>query len=300
MVELSCEGDVRRASAFTKSYAGDTFNTAVAAARLGSKTAYVTRVGDDPFALDLLQTLKQENIDTRYVKTMADAQTGLYFISQLENGRRDFLYYRKNSAASMLCPEDIDEDAIRNAKIVYASGITLALSESAYKAVFKAFSLARRHGVMTAFDPNFRRRLWRTADQAFDALNQLIPYIDIILPSIPEDTEAVIGLQRPDQVIDFFSFKDVKVVVVKAGNRGCFLHYKRKTEHIPAMRVQPMDLTGAGDAFNGGFLHGLADQQSLVDCARLGVTVAGLRVQHLGVLKSLPDKDAVYARAFSL
>ncbi len=298
MVELSCEGDVRYAKSFTKSYGGDTINTAVAARRLGSSAGFLTRIGDDPFAHVLKETLIQEGIDVTGVKSI-EGQTGLYFVSVDADAQRKFYYYRKNSTASTLGPEDVNPNLVSEANIVYSSGITLALSESARKAVLKAFKIAKDNGKTTAFDPNFRSTLWKSQEAALDALNEIIPLVDIILPSCPEDTEKIIGFNKPDQIIDYFLYKGVQMVVVKAGEQGCYLGFKNQKAHIPAMNIKPVDTTGAGDAFNGGFLHGLTSQQSLLDCAKLGNTAAGLKVLNRGSLHVMPYKDAVYSRVFS-
>ncbi|HEY9685721.1 MAG TPA: sugar kinase [Coleofasciculaceae cyanobacterium] len=297
MLELSCEGDLRHARNFTRNFGGDTLNTAVAAQRLGSSVAYITRLGNDAFALALQESMLKEGIQIMSSRA-AKGTTGMYFVSVDGEGEREFVYHRQNSAASYLGPEDINPDVIKSAKIVYSSGITMAISDSARKAVVKAFKIAREAGIMTAFDPNYRDILWHSEEKAVDALNEILPLTDIILPSFPEDT-AMIGFKRPEQVLDYFQFKGVKLVVVKAGSQGCLVGYKREVQKVAAMPIKAVDTTGAGDAFNGGFLHGLATDESLINCARFAVTTAGLKVLNRGSAAAMPMRDAVYSRAFS-
>lgn len=298
MLELSCEGDLRVARVFNRSFGGDTLNTAVAAARLGSSVGYVTRIGNDAFALALQELILKEGIQISPNRP-TKGPTGLYFVSVDNEGQREFVYYRQKSAASMLSPEDISVELIKNSKIVYASGITLAISDTARQSVIKAFKVAREHGIMTAFDPNYREMLWQSEEKTVDALNELLPYVDVFLPSFPDDTTTLINFNKPEQVVDYFLFKGVKLVVVKAGAQGCYLGYKKEIQHIPAMSIKAIDTTGAGDAFNGGFLHGLANQESLINCAKLGITTASLKVLNRGSATAMPSKDAVYSRAFS-
>lgn len=298
MLELSCEGDLRHARTYTRGFGGDTMNTAVAARRLGSQVAYITRLGNDSFAGALHELMLKEGLHVPATRT-AKASTGLYFVSVDGEGQREFEYYRQNSAASLLGPDDINPDLIRSAKIVYASGITLAISDSARKAVIKAFKIAREAGAMTAFDPNYREALWQSEERAVDALNEILPLVDVFLPSFPEDTASMIGFNKPEQVLDYFLFKGVKLIAVKAGAQGCWIGYKKEVQHIPAMPAKAVDTTGAGDAFNGGFLHGLATEESLVNCAKLAITTAGLKVLNRGSANAMPVRETVYSRAFN-
>jgi 2-dehydro-3-deoxygluconokinase len=298
MLELSCEGDLRVARTFNRGFGGDTYNTAVAAARLGSSVTYVTRIGNDAFALALQENIVKEGIQLVPTRP-AKAPTGLYLVSVDTEGQRDFVYYRKDSAASQLGPEDITPEMIKSAKVVYASGITMGISDRARKAVVKAFTLAQEAGVMTAFDPNYREILWQSEEKTVDAMNEILPLVDVFLPSFPEDTAMMIGFNRPEQVLDYFLFKGVKLIAVKAGAQGCYLGYKKEMMHIPAMSVKAIDTTGAGDAFNGGFLHGLVTGESLLQCAKLGITTASLKVLNRGSAGAMPARDAVYSRAFS-
>lgn len=298
MLELSSEGDLKQARVFNRSFGGDTLNTAVAAARLGSEVAYITRFGNDAFALALQDMIVKEGIQIT-PKRNGKGATGLYFVTVDQEGQRDFVYYRQHSAATQLNPDDISVELIRNSKIVYSSGITLAISPSARQATLKAFRLAREHGVMTAFDPNYRAGLWESEEKTVDAFNEILPWVDIFMPSFPDDTISMINFNKPEQVVDYFLFKGVKLVVVKVGAQGCFLGYKREIQHVPAMSLKAIDTTGAGDAFNGGFLHGLAQSESLLNCAKLGITTASLKVLNRGSAVAMPNRDAVYNRAFS-
>jgi len=298
MLELSCEGDLRVARNFTRAFGGDTYNTAVAAARLGSSVTYVTRIGNDAFALALQENILKEGIQLTPTRPLK-GRTGMYLVSVDTEGQREFVYYRKDSAASRLSPDDITPDLIKSAKIVYASGITMGISESCRKAVIKAFTLAQELGVMTAFDPNYREIIWQGESRMMDAMSDIMPLVDVFMPSFPEDTSMFVGFNRPEQVLDYFLFKGTKLVVVKAGAQGCYLGYKKEMMHIPAMSVKAVDTTGAGDAFNGGFLHGLVNNESLQQCAKFGITTASLKVLNRGSAAAMPAKDAVYSRAFS-
>lgn len=295
MLELSCEGSVNTARAFGRHYGGDVFNVAVAAARLGSSVSFVTRLGQDVFAAGLQEMLQKEGIQPVPAKP-GRGGTSLYFVSSDAANGRNYVYYRDNSAVRQLGPNDITQSVLKGAKIVYASGITLAISDSARQATFKAFEMARKMGITTAFDPNYRSELWPSEERAVDALNNIVPLVDVLLPSFPRDTVSLINFQRPEQVLEYFLFKGVKLVVVKAGPQGCYLGYKREVQHLTAPPIKAIDSTGVGDAFNAGFLHGLANEESLVQCARLGITTATLKVLNRGSAMVMPTREAVYSR----
>jgi len=297
-MELSCEGDLRMARMFNRSFGGDTLNTAVAAARLGSSVSYITRLGNDAFALALQELILKEGIQLS-PNRQGKGSTGMYFVSIDTEAQREFVYYRQNSAGTQLSPEDISPELVKSAKVVYASGITMAISDSARKAVVKAFKIAREAGIMTAFDPNYRELLWQSEERTVDALNEILPYVDIFVPSFQEDTSMLINFNRPEQVLDYFLFKGIKLVVVKAGAHGCYIGYKKEVQHVPAIPIKAIDTTGAGDAFNGGFLHGIVTDESLLNCAKLGITTASLKVLNRGTAAAMPSKDAVYSRAFN-
>jgi 2-dehydro-3-deoxygluconokinase len=295
MAELSCTGELQRATHFVRDYAGDTFNTAVAAARLGSTVTFLTRQGQDAFAYGLQEMLLQEGIQIASTRP-SPQQTGLYLVAVDEKGERQFTYYRQNSAASELSVDDIRPNVIENCKILYASGITMAISESSKQATLKAFKIAREAGVMTAFDPNYRAALWPSTAHAVDALNEILPWVDVFLPSFPYDIVSLLTFKKPEQMVEFFLYKGVKLVVAKVADQGCYLGFKKEIEHYPAPTVHVVDTTGAGDAFNGGFLHGLSRGEALSRCAQFGLATAALKIVKPGSARAMPTRDSVYSQ----
>src|SRR3972149_1098464 len=115
MVELHSEEPIARADSFHKAYGGDTLNTLVAAPRLGPGTGFVTRVGDDPFAPFLLEAWRAEGIDVSHAR-LVEGFNGLYLISLLPGGEREFTYYRNGSAASTMTPADLDPSYLGGAR----------------------------------------------------------------------------------------------------------------------------------------------------------------------------------------
>src|SRR4030042_1579220 len=118
MVERFSEEPIAQARSFHKACGGDTLNTLVAAARLGASTGFVTRVGDDPFGAFLLESWRGEDIDVSHAR-LVEGFNGLYFISLLPEGEREFTYYRRGSAASTMTPADLDPAHIGGARVLH-------------------------------------------------------------------------------------------------------------------------------------------------------------------------------------
>lgn len=292
MVELFSEEPLAEAPAFVKTFGGDTCNVLVAAARLGTSTGFITRVGEDPFGPFLKQSWQAEGIDVSQARSV-DGFNGLYLISLLPGGEREFVYYRQGSAASTLQPTDLDEQFIAAARVLHLSGISQAISPSCRATVLAAAQMARRHGVRLAFDPNLRLRLWPLAE-AQDALAEVLPYVDIMVPSAPEESASLIGEGDPARVADHFLAAGVPLVAVKCGAAGVLVaHGEERTwvaAHVPD---QVRDTSGAGDVFDGAFLHGLLSGMTPARAARLGVVAAGLKLRSRGAIAGQPRRDEI-------
>jgi len=295
MAELSTQGALQTAESFVLDYAGDTFNTAVAVARLGSQAGFLTCHGQDAFAQGLRQRLKSEGIVDAGCRITSDP-TGLYFVSIDEAGEGQFTYYRQNSAASKLSEDDITVELIQNCKLVYSSGISMAISKSCRKAVSKAFQMARDFGSTTAFDPNYRVKLWDSSETAHSCFKEIAPYIDFCFPSYPLDAHYFSQpILSPEDLVIGFQSLDIPNVLVKAASQGVYVNCDGPIKHYPAYAVEHViNTTGAGDAFNGGFLHGLTQGKSMEACIQLGLVTAALKTTQAGTASGMPCKDTVY------
>jgi 2-dehydro-3-deoxygluconokinase len=138
---------------YVRGFGGDTSNMAIAAARLGARSAYVSRVGDDAFGRALLRLWADEGVDTRGVATDPTAPTGVYFVTHGPSGH-EFSYLRTGSAASRMDAATLPLDVIRGARLLHVSGISQAISASACDAVFGAIDAAKGAGARISFDPN--------------------------------------------------------------------------------------------------------------------------------------------------
>ena len=191
MIELFSDEPIGSADTFQRAYAGDTNNVLHMASRLGTSCGYVTRAADDHFGDYLLNAWRDNGIDTSAVRRVAGF-TAVHFISLLPGGDREFIYYRKGSAASTMTPDDLDSDYIAQARVLHVGGIIQAVSPSCRETVLSAVQIAGEKGVTVSFDTNLRANMW-TPSEAREALDEIVPHVDVLFISYPDETRRAPG-----------------------------------------------------------------------------------------------------------
>jgi 2-dehydro-3-deoxygluconokinase len=232
-------------------FGGDVSNTAVAAARQGARVAVFTALGRDFFGQDFIDLWDREGIDRSSVILRKDGRTGAYFISYREEGHV-FSYARAGSAASLISTEELPLVQIASARVLHASGISQAISESCADAVFAAIRHARANGTLVSYDTNLRLRLW-PLDRARATINAAVALSDIALPGL-DDARQLTGLDRPEEICAFYLGLGCRVVALTLGKNGTMVATPERQEVIAARPVEAVDATGAGDTFDGAFL----------------------------------------------
>jgi 2-dehydro-3-deoxygluconokinase len=278
------------ADSYVVGFGGDTSNCAIAAARMGAKTAYLSRVGSDVFGQRLMALWADEGVSAKGVIVEEGADTGLYFVNHDDDGHH-FSYRRKNSAASHLAPADISEDLLSSSRWLHFSGISQAISASAAEAVSHAMVLAKKHGTRISYDLNFRPGLW-SADAALQAAIGALKVCDVFFPSVDE-VRLLTGLHSATDIIHWAHAGGAKLVALKLGADGCLVSSGDKQTHIPSIQVDCVDATGAGDCFAGAFLSRLCAGQDPAGAAAFANAAAALSTQGYGAVAPLPRKDDV-------
>jgi 2-dehydro-3-deoxygluconokinase len=293
LVEFCTNEKLAYAETLHKYYGGDVLNTAVTASRLGSRVGFLTKVGNDHFRDYLMDSWQAENIDISCIK-IVEGYNGLYIVSREEENKKAFAYYRKKSAATTLSIEDINEEIIERSSIVYSTGITQSLSSSANAAVKKAFSIAGDKDCLVAYDPNYKATLM-DIEGAKAAMEEVIEYVDVLILSHIHDAEKLIDINSPDKIIKYFWDRGVATIAVKMGQEGCTIGHNGEINRVPHRDVEVIDTTGTGDAFNGGFLHGLAKGLTPFEAGKLATIVASEQAKGWGAIKSIPSREQVLA-----
>ena len=284
MLELSGAGG----DAWRMGFAGDTFNTlwALRALTDAARPAdYVSAFGDDPFSEKQVAFMREAGIGIAASPVIPGARPGLYAIT-LTGAERSFTYWRADAAARRLADDPSALSAsLKDRALVYVSGITLAiLDEASRRTLLAAIASAREDGARIAFDPNYRPRLWSSIDAARAAIAEALDVADIALPTFPAE-QALFGDATPADTAARLMAAGVSEIVVKDGAEPALAAWDGRRETIPAVLVaNPVDTTGAGDSFNGGYLAARLAGDAPDVAARRAHAVAAAVVRVRGAL----------------
>lgn len=284
MLELARKGGDWRLA-----YGGDTLNTAIHLARAGHDVAYLTAIGSDALSGELKASWASEGLDTSLVLEHPSRSTGLYAISTDAAGERSFSYWRDTSAAREMFALPGAEAALQvaeQADLIAFSLITLAiLPPEARVTLLDLCQRVRRRGGKVAFDGNYRARLWPSAAEACTARDAAIACADIGLPTLEDEALLCPGVTA-DSVAAHWEALGCGETVVKLGPQGARL--PDGTVLAPPQVLEPVDTSGAGDAFNGGYLAARMNGEDIAASAMAGHRLAGWCVMRPG---AIPAQD---------
>lgn len=284
-------GKIKDSTFLQKQIGGAESNVAVALARLGHDVSWVSRVGKDPLGDEIIYRLKAEGVNTSHVIRDSLHPTGLMFKERPPVGDPNVYYYRRNSAASHLQKEDINEEIIRSAKLIHLTGILPALSKSCQEVVFEIIRLAKKFGTKISFDPNLRLKLW-TIEEARSVLLEIIKQVDYFFPGVDE---ARLLLDQSnysvEEIIDYFLNIGVEQVIVKLGPDGCVTANRQTSIHVKGIKVVEVDSVGAGDGFCAGYLSGILSGLDSEHCAKRANIIGALAVTDPSDYGGYPNKE---------
>lgn len=291
MVEFNQTGE-REGRAYLQGFGGDSSNFAIAAARQGARVAYLSALGDDPYGRMLRELWTREGVDHRHVQTDPEAFTAIYFVTH-DGGGHHFHFFRRGSAASRLRAATLPLAAIRRARVLHLSGISLAIGEAACDAAFAAIDAARAASVAVSFDTNLRLKLWPLA-RARAVMTEALRLSRIVLPSY-DDVTALSGLADPDAIVDWCLRLGAEVVALKLGERGALVASARERHRIAPFPCHPVDATGAGDTFGGAFIARWIAGDALAEAGRYAAAAAALSTEGFGAVEPIPRAERVRA-----
>lgn len=286
MVELAATG---QPATYRQGFAGDVFNTLWYAARClgeGWRVQMHTALGMDQLSDELAAFAASAGVDCRQVPRIAGAMPGLYMI-RLDKGERRFLYWRGQSAArQMLADTALAERQIVAARVIYLSGITLAILPPADRAkLIGMIARARDSGRVVAFDPNIRPALWEDAATLRTTLTQAAGAASLILPSF-DDEHSTFGDPSPEATIERYLAAGCPRVVVKNGAGPVLAgdHTGMTSHATPPLDGPVIDSTAAGDSFNAAFLAAWMRMSDLGAAISAGQVLAAQVIKGHGAL----------------
>ena len=241
---------------FLKKPGGAPMNVAAAIAALGGKVAIAAKVGNDPFGKHLIEILNAFEVDTSEVLVDENHFTTFAFVSLMENGERDFYFNR--GADKMLTEEEVSSIHIQDFEIVHFGSATAFLPGPLQSAYSYLFNKAKTENLFISFDPNYRQLLFGNNHPEFIKRSwEFIKQADFFKVS---DEEALLITETStiEEAAQIFFNNSPAVFAITLGKEGTLLGWKNKTSIIPSIPIQPVDTTGAGDAFVGAVLYQLA------------------------------------------
>lgn len=281
------EGDGRT---WLQGFGGDSQNVAIAAARQGASTGYLTSVGQDWMGDAFLDLWRNEGVDASKVTRHPTAPTGVSFVTHSAAGHK-FDYLRKNSAASLMTPDALAGDYIAGTRILHLSAIGQAISDSARATCDVAIDIATKAGVKVSYDTNLRLRLW-DLDVARTVIDATIARCDIALPSL-DDSRQLTGLEEPEAIATYYLDLGAPLVALKMGAEGSLIATRDRQTRIAPHKVEAVDATGAGDTFDGAFLTRLLAGDNPETAARYANVAAALSTTGYGAVTPMPGRTDV-------
>ena len=278
---------------FTRLVCGAEVNFSIGLSRLGHTVSYVSRVGSDPIGQHIRDFLKENGIEDSYVQIDREHLTGMQFKEMAPEGTDPLVVnYRRHTAFSHFAPEDLRGIDWQGVKHVHVTGIPAALSDSCCASVEALMDAAHAHEATVSFDPNLRPALWPSHKVMVRTLNRLAAKADLILPGLGEG-KILTGLEKPEQIADFYLARGAKAVVIKlGGSKGAYGKEQEGKEFIaPSFRVEHVvDTVGAGDGFAVGTVSALLEGRTLEEAALRGAAIGALAIMSAGDNEGLPNR----------
>ncbi|MDS0293104.1 carbohydrate kinase family protein [Halogeometricum luteum] len=302
------EGSLRDVESFTRRPGGAPANVAVGLSHLNETPAFSTRVGDDPFGDFLVETLADAGLDTDLVERDAEAKTSLAFVALGEEADRGFSFYRDRTADTRMEVGGVPDATLDAAEWVHVGGVTLT-DEPSREATLDLMRRARDAGAAVSFDPNARPELWDEFDYG-DSVAEAFELADVV-KATPEDLAELDYEGDPADIAREITEAGPHTVFLTLGGEGSLA---ATTEASPwrdggagtgadevsvvshgGYDVDPVDTTGAGDAFTAGIVAALVEGKPLSEALAFANAVAAVTTTAAGAMTALPDREAVRA-----
>lgn len=280
--------DVER---FARFLGGSATNVAAATAKLGHRTAIVTRVGDDDFGGFLLRELRRLGVATDFVLSVPRSQTPLTFCELFPPDHFPLYFYAPNAPYFEISVAELDLDVIAEVPVFWSTltGMAQEPSRAAHIAAWTARG-ARDH---TILDLDYRERFWESSDAARRAAHEALQYASVAIGNRMEST-LVSGWSQPEAAAEWLLGRGVSLAIVKMGPDGVLAMTRDESLRLPALPVEVVNGLGAGDAFGGAVCHGLLLGWSLADTIAFANAAGALVATRLACAEAMPSETEIF------
>jgi 5-dehydro-2-deoxygluconokinase len=275
---------------FAKSLGGSATNVSVAAARLGVRSAVITKVGDDPFGPYVRDALRGFGVDPRWVGTHPTLRTPVVFCEIFPPDDFPLLFYREPTAPDMtIAVDELDLDAIRAARVFWTTGTGLSAEPS--RAATLAALAARDGGDgITVHDLDHRPMFWSDESEAGVWAREALSHATVAVGNRDEVAVAV-GTRDPHEASAALLELGVRVAIVKQGPAGVLVRTAAGVVEVPPVEVEVVNGLGAGDAFGGALVYGLLQGWEPDGAVRLANAAGAYVASKLACADDMPTLD---------
>ena len=260
---------------------GSASNTVIGMARMGIETGFLGKIGRDKYGKYFKDDLSRNGVISHLMEVEETSGIATTFISK--NGERTFGTYL--GAAASVTSNDLHQNDFIGYNYFYIEGYLVQNLDL----IRRAIDLAKENGLQVILD----LASYNVVEANLDFLQKIVPdYVDILFAN-QEEAYALTG-QKAEKAVTSLS-SDVEIAVVKEGASGSWIQQEANKLHVPAMKVNCVDTTGAGDLYAAGFLYGLINGKDLYTCGKYGTMLAGHVIQNIGA--KIQDEDWAKIRA---
>ncbi|MGW6298976.1 sugar kinase [Peribacillus butanolivorans] len=282
-------GSLEDCLSYKRSVAGAETNVAIGLSRLGIRTAWMSKVGNDSFGRMIMKTLRTEGVDVSNILVDELNPTGFQLKSKVEKGDPDVEYFRKNSSASKISLEDFPLEQLPLTQHLHLTGIPPAISGSFRDLSWQVLNHLKLKDVTISFDPNLRPTLWSNEREMINVVNQFAEKADWLLPGIQEG-EILTGYSNKEDIASYYLERGVKLVVIKLGEEGAYLATENERKQVPGFTVtKVVDTVGAGDGFAVGVISALLEGLSYEEAVVRGNAIGAKAVMSSGDHEGFPN-----------
>ncbi|UKS27888.1 PfkB family carbohydrate kinase [Paenibacillus sp. HWE-109] len=288
---------------FERNPGGAPVNVVAALAKLGKKTGFIGKVGNDPFGVYLRDALLHVGVSDKGLVATEEAHTTMAFVQLDSDGDRSFHFARNPGADQLLRADELNLSMLAETRIFHFGSISMT-TEPAYTATLKAVQVAKECGALITYDPNWRPSLWRDEEHALEVIHVGLSLADVVKVSEEElffltDEQDLEKAAR--HLVEQYG---LTLLLVTAGGAGSFYQMKDWWGKMESFHVQTVDTTGAGDAFFGALLFEVLDlgkplqvwqEEDLQEVLRFANAAGALATTRKGAIPSLGTLEEIHA-----